>query len=269
MRTKETEIIIMAKKIYVNGGILIDTPFFVCRGGGCYFTDQPEGAELMETNSVIDGYPCLKIDNSNPQSIFNEYYAKEFLTSNYIGAEFYYKSYNEAYEDYLQRISDIQEVIKIKGLNIKQRKIINRLSYINIVASLETFICDTILTKMTGDEDVFMNVFNKIPSGTEKDKMQNLREASLIGKWEQKVIEYIMRKSYSNIDTIKKVYGDIFKVTISDSGGKMKAIFRYRHKLAHRNGRNKDNTYINISNKELDLLISNINDFIEQILAKI
>lgn len=259
----------MGKKIYVNGGILIDTPFFVCRGGGCYFTEQPEGTEVMETNSVIEGHPCLKIDINNPQSIFNEYYAKEFLTSYYTGAEFYYKSYNEAYEDYLQRTLDIQEVIKIKGLNTKQRKIVNRLSYINIVASLETFICDTILTKITGDEDVFMNVFDRIPPGTEKNKMQNLREANLIGKWEQAVIEYVMKTSYSNVDTIKKTYRDVFNASISDLKGKMKAIFMYRHKLAHRNGRNKDNSYINISNEELDMLITDINDFIKQILEKI
>lgn len=259
----------MGKKIYVNGGILIDTPFFVCREGGALFTEQPEGAEVMETNSIIEGHPCLTIDDNNPQSIFNEYYAKNFFTSHYMGAEFYCKSYDEAYKDYMQRILDIQEVIGIKGLNIKQRKIVNRLSYINIVASLETFICDTILTKITGDEDVFMNFFDRIPSGTEKEKMQKLREENLIGKWEQKVLEYVMKTSYSNIDTIKDAYKDIFNISISDSEGKMKKAFRNRHKLAHRNGRKKDNSYINISNEELDLLINDSNYFIKQILEKI
>lgn len=259
----------MSKKIYINGGVLIDTPFFVCRGYGALFTEQPEGTEIMETNSIIEGHPCLTIDDNNPQSIFNEYYAKSFFTSRYMGAEFYYKSYDEAYKDYLQRILDIQEVIGIKGLNIKQRKIVNRLSYINIVASLETFICDTVLTKITGNEDVFMNIYDKIPCGTEKNKMQNLREENLIGKWEQAVIEYVMKISYSNIDTIKRIYKDIFNISIVDLDGKMKEAFRNRHKLAHRNGRNKDNSYINITNEKLEALMVNINVFCLQILEKI
>lgn len=259
----------MSKKIYVNGGILIDTPYFVCSEGGCGYSEQPEGTEILETNSIVEGYPCLKINDDNPQSIFNEYYAKDFLTACYAGAEFYYKRYNEAYNDHLQRVQDIQEIINIKGLDIKQRKIVNRLSYLSIVASLETFICDTVLTKITGDEDIFLNFFNRMPKGTEKEKMQKMRDANLIGKWEQAVLEHVMKTSYSNIDTIKEVYKEVFNVSIADLKGKMKSIFWNRHKLAHRNGRNKDNSYINISNEQLNILINDIGDFINQILEKI
>lgn len=49
----------------------------------------------------------------------------------------------------------------------------------------------------------------------------------------------------------------------------MKTIFMNRHKLAHRNGRNKDNSYINISNEELHVLISDSKNFVEQILEKV
>ena len=35
--------------------------------------------------------------------------------------------------------------------------------------------------------------------------MTKLKEDNLVAQWEQKVIEYVMRTSYSNIDTIKAV----------------------------------------------------------------
>ena len=99
----------MGKKIYVNGGILIDTPFFTCCDGGALFDIQPEGAGVLETNCIIENHPCLKIDDNNPQ-------------------------------------------------------------------------------------------------GTEKERMQKMRDKNLIGHWEQAIIEYAMRTSYSNIKTIKSSY---------------------------------------------------------------
>lgn len=45
----------MGKKFYVDGGILINTPYFKCIDGGCGFKDQPEDTEILNTNHIIDG----------------------------------------------------------------------------------------------------------------------------------------------------------------------------------------------------------------------
>ena len=52
--------------------------------------------------------------------------------------------------------------------------------------------------------------------------MTKLKEDNLVAQWEQKVIEYVMRTSYSNIDTIKDILKELFKVSIIDTNGKMK-----------------------------------------------
>ncbi|WP_024995196.1 HEPN domain-containing protein [Phocaeicola paurosaccharolyticus] len=258
----------MAKKFYVKGGILVNTPYFNSNDVGCFYTKQPKDTEIMETNTTIEGIPCLLIDNENPQSIFNEYYAKDFFTSYYSGAEFYYKSYREAYNDYISRITDIKEIIQIENLNDKQKMIVNRLSYLNIVASIETFVCDTLLTKITEKEDLFMDYFNTIEP-KRKEEMKNLLDNGQIGKWEQSVIDYVIKTSYCNIDTIKNMYKDVFNVLIVNTNGVMNKIILNRNKLAHRNGRNKDGSYINISNQELETLINNSKNFVDQILSKI
>ena len=51
--------------------------------------------------------------------------------------------------------------------------------------------------------------------------MTKLKEDNLVAQWEQKVIEYVMRTSYSNIDTIKDILKELFKVSIIDTNGKM------------------------------------------------
>ena len=151
----------------------------------------------------------------------------------------------------------------------QKQNIINKLSYINIITSLDTFICDIILTKIIQDEESFNNFFNSIPPCKKKDEMTKLKEDNLVAQWEQKAIEYVMRTSYSNIDTIKDILKELFKVSILDTNGKMKKHFYYRNLLAHRNGRKKDGGYINITNEELKSLITDTQSIAKQIQTKI
>lgn len=258
----------MSKKIYVNGGIVITTPYFACKGGGAKYPTPPENAEIIEPNSILEsGAPYLEISDEFPQSIFNEYYAKEFLSTKYMFAEFFHKDFNGAYKDYLQRVEDIQEIINIRGVAERQKIIMNRLSYISIVASLETFVCDTILTKITRDELSFSSYFsNIIPNGRDKRNMQEYLNQNQIGKWEQMVIDYVIGSSYSNIKKIKKFYEDIFNVTIEDIDNKMKKHFNNRHIMAHKNGRLKDGRFMDIEDRDLEELILDSNKFVQQIM---
>lgn len=261
----------MSKKIYVNGGIVITTPYFAYKGGGAKYSTPPENAEIIEANSILEGgMPYLEISDEFPQSIFNEYYAKEFFSTKHMFADFYHKDFNGAYKDYLQRIEDTQEIINISGLTEKQTDIVNRLSYISVVASLETFVCDTILTKITRDEMDFRNYFRYIiPNGRDKRIMQKYLDQNQIGKWEQMIIGYVINSSYSNIKKIKKVYEDIFNVVIEDIENKMEVHFNNRHIMAHKNGRLKDGSFMNIGNLELKELISDSKDFIQLIMQSI
>nr|DAM09070.1 MAG TPA: PSP RiboL-PSP-HEPN [Caudoviricetes sp.] len=267
---KERRIKHMGKRIYVNGGILITTPFFAYKNAGASYDLPPENSEIIEPNTITEtGEPYLEISNEHPQSIFNEYYAKTFFTTQHTFAYFFAKDFIGSYNDFKQRIDEIQSVINIKGLDEQKQNIINKLSYINIITSLDTFICDIILTKIIQDEESFNNFFNSIPPCKKKDEMTKLKEDNLVAQWEQKAIEYVMRTSYSNIDTIKDILKELFKVSIIDTNGKMKKHFYYRNLLAHRNGRKKDGGYINITNEELKSLITDTQSIAKQIQTKI
>lgn len=258
----------MSKKIYVNGGIVITTPYFAYKGGGCKYPEPPENAEIIEPNSISDnGIPYLEISDEFPQSIFNEYYAKEFFSTKYMFAEFYHKDFNGARRDYLQRIEDIQKVINIEGLAENQKAIVNRLLYISVVASLETFVCDTILTKITREEPSFSNYFREIiPNGREKRAMQEYLNQNQIGKWEQMVINYVIGSSYSNIKKIKNSYNEILNVSIEDVDNKIKKHFDNRNIMAHKNGRLKDGSFMEIGDCNLEELIGDSNEFVQQIM---
>jgi hypothetical protein len=73
----------MGKRIYVNGGILITTPFFAYKNAGAWHDTPPENSEIIEPNAITEtGKFYLEISDEQPQSIFNEYYAKTFLRHN-------------------------------------------------------------------------------------------------------------------------------------------------------------------------------------------
>lgn len=116
----------------------------------------------------------------------------------------------------------------------------------------------------------FGNYFRYIiPNGRDKRIMQNYLDQNQIGKWEQMIIDYVINSSYSNIKKIKKVYEDIFNVVIEDIENKMEVHFNNRHIMAHKNGRLKDGSFMNIGNLELKVLISDSKDFIQLIMQSI
>lgn len=258
----------MRKKIYVEGNILINTPYFKSPEAGAYFPNPPEGSEIIEAKCLKDG--TLEINEENPQSNFNEYFAKYEFASYYEGAEFLYKTFQDVYKDYHERINDIKEVINLDVELDKHREILNRLYYINIVASLDTFVADIIVTKVIENEETFYKYYNiRSLSKTKKESLSQMLDNDKIGNWEQEIIECIIRESYANIETIKKTFKDLFHVSITDKNNKMKSHFRKRHVLAHKNGREKNGDYLVFTQNDLSTLISDSNEFVEHVMCKI
>jgi len=259
----------MTKKIiYVEGNILIKTPFFSAPNAGAYFLTPPEGAEIIKEDKLKNG--TLIIDEKNPQSIFNEYFARGYFTTYYKGAEFLYNTFQDVYNDYCDRIDDVKEVINLKVESNKHQEILNRMYYMSIVASIDTFVSDIIVTKVIESEESFHKYYNSraLPEN-KKEALIKLYDSNKIGKWEQEIIEYIMRRSYTDVGTIKKILKDLFHVNFKDKDNKMNSHFRNRHLIAHKNGRMKDGKYLTISKSNLSTLVSDSNKFVEGVMFEI
>ena len=261
------------KKIYVNGGVVIDTPFFCYKNAGCLYADPPEGAEIIECDEEIDAAPCIKITEEKAPSIFNEYYAKTFFSTLYCWAEFLHKDFNQDYEDYLQKMSGIKEVLNLLAIATeKQKQELLLMAYGSVFTALDTFVADTILTKITHDKESF-KIYISLLSKKEREKLQNrlnrMWEYNECGDAEQQVINNVLTTSFCNIMRIKDVYQKVFNVSIGDNGGKMKRYFHNRHLIIHRNGKKKDGTNILKSEEEVYVLINDVSSFVKQIVDQI
>ena len=251
----------MSKKIYVNGGIVVTTPFFREIEASAFYETPPEGAEVLEPNEIDEnGYAYLEISEDNPQSIFNEYYAK-YDYATYGCAPFLYNNYEDVHNNYKERIGNIKEIIDLHIESEKHQDILYRMFYMNIITSLETFISDIVVTKTTRTLKDMQTYATQIA--------KNRLKKSLGAKWEQDIMEFAIRQPYSNIDHIINDLKVLFNVSFFDIEDKIDNHFYHRHLLAHKNGRQKDNEYFTPTKETLFNLIKDTDNFANQIYDKV
>lgn len=257
----------MGKRIYVNGGIFVNTRYFIFSAGAeCLSAEQPEGSFFLEPKDEVDGSKCLVIDDNHPQSIFNTYYAKTFITSCYQGAEFLIRNYRDCFTIIDEDIEEVKTIISsISPLEQGIKDSLMKLLYINLVTILDSFICSIILSTIVKDETKFIAYYNKSFSNEDKVKLDNYLINDNRGKWELEIFDKILHTSYGNIDKIKDSFGSIGLKKPKDENGVMKEHFHNRNILVHRNGKMKDGNRIRITEENVKQLIDDTSRFIERI----
>ena len=101
----------MAKTIYVKGNILVKTEDYKYNiGDGALYT-IPEGADIINPSTLVEGSPCLVIDNDFRYSIFNVYRATGSLTS-IVSTSYYYNSDAiEVYQNYKKQRIELKNML--------------------------------------------------------------------------------------------------------------------------------------------------------------
>lgn len=258
------------KKYYVNGGILIVTPFFKYAGAGAAFgADAIPGCEIISpTNRLPSGEEYLLIDDNHPQSMFAAYYAKTFFTTGYCWAPLFHKSYEDDYSEFCNKVQDAKKLSKLScenEIDPDVSSLLMRHAFLTVLSALDTFIADTVLTRITNDEEAFYSFVRQTNNykGCEKDIQDGKN-----GFAEQKVIEFVLSHSYLNKDSIKEAYLSLFdfSVTVNNT---LTDLFRQRHLIAHRGGRQKDGNYIRYTKEEIDDAIIKVDAFAKAILTQI
>lgn len=254
----------MNKKYYVKGNIIVKTPFFSYLNAGAGFETMPEGCEILSETD-------LEIDDDHPQSFFAEYYAQKDFVEGYIHSGLFWCNFDDIYSAYLDRISEARKFQMIPCDSI-YRDILFRQVYLIIIASVDTYIADTILARIMNNKDLFEAYATDIIEASKQRRLHRFLLNDERTKYEKEVIKYILSESYANLDTIKALYKNKSVFGFSIDIGQHKAMenhFLNRHKIAHRNGREKTGTYIHISSNEIDILISDCNKLVNDINMKL
>lgn len=224
-------------KVYVNGGILIKTRYFACKGLTCLADNIPEEARIINPNTKCEGSPCLIIDDKHPQSLFNDYYAKTFVSSLYEGAEFLRMTSEDCFNEFYASLNEIEEIVNSLEINSKHYKSIIKLLYINVVTCLDSLVRSIILCNISRDEELFLKYYDTMISKSDKAVISKHLINDDRGKWEKEILEKIDGVSYCNVDIIKKSFESMGLDKPIDNNGIIGKHFENRHILVHQNGK--------------------------------
>ena len=262
---------VMGKKIYVNGGILVNTRYFAFPAGGEVFcSEQPEGSILIDPTDEYEGSKCLIIDDEHPQSIFNTYYAKTFLTSLYSGAEYYKNNYLDCFNETEGELLEVEKILSaISSVEQEVRDSLMKFLYINVVTILDSFICSIILSTIVRNERLFIDYYQKMISNNDKIKLEKYLLDDNRGQWEKDIIDIILRSSFENMGKIKDAFGAIGLKKPQDNDGVMAKHFHNRGVLVHRNGKMKDGGRMIVTEEMVRKILADTENFINTIKCSI
>jgi len=253
----------MNTKIYVNGGILIKTPFFKYSNAGCLYDNPPSGAEMIEADSIVDGVPCIVITEQNAPSFFKEYYAKTFFTTYYEFASFFKNTLQDCHHEFRDKIREIYDLIKENDVSNTTRQNLYRLSLVAVVSALDSYISGIVLFAATKDRNIFLDTARKFCKNRAADIISRITKMwcdNIFDSAEQEVIDEVLKTSYSNLkrindDVLKSIYCIVLpkNMDISD-------ILNLRHIIVHRNGKRKNGKEEKIDKDSLITYIKRVED---------
>lgn len=152
----------MGRRIFIDGGLLILTPFFTSSKivAGC--CSQPEGTELITPMTLVQGIPCLIIDDEHPQSLFDEFYVRDFVSSGTVGTPYFVQDYDGIYDQTLGQISEIKKLVDYGSEDIASDRLLNKLCFINILTILDAYISSCVVAAVAHEESVFEKYYIKM-----------------------------------------------------------------------------------------------------------
>ena len=252
----------MKKIVYVNGGVAILTPFFRYLDAGARFGMPEEPNDIIEPDEEMDGQPCLIITEEKAPTFFKGYYAKTFFSTRCKIASFFTSSIEDCFSDFEKRILEVQNLLKLNDVSEETRHVLYQLCLVTTVAALDTYISDLVLFVSTKDRSVFLKTAKKFCKNKASDIISRIAQMwsdNALDSAEQEVIDAVLKTSYSNLkrindDVLKDLYGlkNIPTFNIDD-------IFRLRHIIVHRNGKEKNGDELVFKKTELLSMIERIN----------
>lgn len=248
----------MGKIVYVKGSIIVKTQYFLPKEIGCGYSAPPEGTSvIIEPKDEVEGVRCLLIDDKHPQSLFNEYYAKEDVSTDSIVTGYLAASYLDSIKEYKRRIGETCDVIqKVVEWKEPERSLVFRMAYVNILTALDAFVCYVLLKRSLDDETLFKAVMFNLAPGSKKDLWQKQIDVGQDGKWEQNAIRFVQETSFLNVEKIDKAFEQVGFEKLDYDRQETEHYFKIRHLLVHRSGRQRDDSDLVVSYDLLKELVN-------------
>ena len=228
--------------------IATDSKTIECDSCGKKFTFSISSRE--EYTEVI----AYDLPDDYPISIYDSTYNNDELKAILSNTSFF--------ETFEQEINNLEKIYQTKLENDYQI-ILNRLVFIAVISTMETYLKDALINTVLQSDDFLRKFVENFKDFKEKKftlneffKCQdNIRE-----KCEKAMVALL----YHDISKIKCIYKDVLNIDFGNIANITKYVL-IRHDLVHRNGKTTEGTPVNIDDKSIPNLIENMKQFIKNI----
>lgn len=172
-----------------------------------------------------------------------------------------------AYENYINRKEEIECLIDVaKKMDSRQKELICKLLLLNVVTLFDAFVCEIIISKITSSEDSFNSFYEKFYDDLTTNKKTHFNKLSR-GMLEREVLMSLLMKSFANVERINHIFKIVWNLDLNICEGRnLQEWFDWRHRIVHRNGREKDGKYHQFNFHDVNNALSDIDTTINYIL---
>lgn len=262
--------------VYIDGGVVIETPFFKYKDAGALYGIPSECMDIIIPTDYINGDRCLIITEVdvngkkvvNAPSFFKAYYARTFFSTKCKFAVFFSNTISDCFGEFYNKKDDVLALLKENDVCSATSQILYRLSIVSLVAAFDTLISDLILFIATKNRDSFLKAIDiAVPSNKKSkimDRILHMWCDNTVDSAEQEVIDHVLRSSYTNLKDVRSYIKELYQVVIPNDK-QIKKILYWRDLIAHRNGRQKNGSVIEFKKNEVYDIIETVSKFVKNI----
>lgn len=171
----------------------------------------------------------------------------------------------EYFQNFNDGIKNIHRLLKLEPPHQKQKIILYRLLYANVVTLMETFLSDAITTNVLSDQALTRRLVETTPKFT-KNTLPISSIYSYFEKLEREVGDYLQNEVvYHQVWIVAKIYENVLGVHFPEDLGDLPKIIMTRHDIVHRNGKTVSGESINFSVEDVKNTKKIVSDFVSYI----
>jgi energy-coupling factor transporter ATP-binding protein EcfA2 len=222
--------------------------------------------ELKSDNQII-------ITSPTPLESLNDIFdVKQKLLPIYEDHLFQISLNPKFYTDFKKNLENIKKLNSNSELIIEDlRKILNKMSYANIITIMETFLTNAVIFLLEQDKsnEIYKNILSTITElGNTKITLSQIFDE--YNSIRDRIKSYLLNDIvFHNIPRIRPVFEKALKIPFPSSVGQIIRAVEIRHDIVHRNGKTIDGHEIELTKTQIEELIQLVEDFVDAIHKKI
>ncbi|MBP7876098.1 hypothetical protein KA012_03850 [Candidatus Woesebacteria bacterium] len=168
------------------------------------------------------------------------------------------------YSNFLESMYDLEILIKVKMPDVKLDSTMAKISFASVITSMETYLSDTFINKVTGDELLLRRCVETDPEfKSRKFQLSDifLRADSLADE----VRGYLVDLLFHNLAKVKMMYLSVLYVEFPDDLSELYKAIEIRHDIVHRGGKDKQGLIKPVLKEEVFALIALVRGFVQNI----